>query len=379
MDEYHYYEFQAIDCFLTDKEMEELRTCSTRAEITPNSFSNAYTWSHFKGDEDLWLEKYFDAFFYHSSCGSRSLKFRMPPSFTDYETVVSYCNGTNASARTNNEQIFIEFSSQGTLHEEEGIRLSSFLSLREELDRGDLRCLYLGWLANMQNGCYADHVLEPAVPPGLSTLSQSLQDLAKFLRIDQDLLKVATVKSACSDGKKAESLDLRSWLKQMSAEDKEKFLGDILEGSINGDYYPVIHLIRHFNLSNPLNQKKMDSLRTVGELCCEYKKVAEEHCIMEQAKAAAKLAEEERVNKLIKQKRFNELIGSELLVWEQIELFMTQRHSSSYNKALDLLATLRDLAKMANEKLFFDQLKDFQDRHSRKLLFMEELQKLLTS
>ena len=61
MSEYQYYEFQAIDRDLTDKEISELRAFSTRADITPNSFVNEYAWGNFKGDEDLWIEKYFDA------------------------------------------------------------------------------------------------------------------------------------------------------------------------------------------------------------------------------------------------------------------------------------------------------------------------------
>jgi hypothetical protein len=40
MSEYQYYEFQAIDRPLTERQMDELRKLSTRAEITPTSFTN---------------------------------------------------------------------------------------------------------------------------------------------------------------------------------------------------------------------------------------------------------------------------------------------------------------------------------------------------
>ena len=56
MSEYQYYEFQAIDRPLTDEEMAELRSYSTRARITPTSFGNDYSWGSFKGDEDAWME-----------------------------------------------------------------------------------------------------------------------------------------------------------------------------------------------------------------------------------------------------------------------------------------------------------------------------------
>jgi len=42
MSEYQYYEFRAVDRPLREDEMEELRAISTRAEITPTSFTNTY-------------------------------------------------------------------------------------------------------------------------------------------------------------------------------------------------------------------------------------------------------------------------------------------------------------------------------------------------
>ena len=40
MSEYQYYEFQAIDRPLAEQEMRTLRSCSTRATITPTLFTN---------------------------------------------------------------------------------------------------------------------------------------------------------------------------------------------------------------------------------------------------------------------------------------------------------------------------------------------------
>lgn len=72
MSEYQYYECQAIDRPLTEKEMAEVRSYSTRARITPTrGFVNDYSWGSSKGDEDAWMVRYFDAFLYlaraHSS------------------------------------------------------------------------------------------------------------------------------------------------------------------------------------------------------------------------------------------------------------------------------------------------------------------------
>ncbi|HEX9986359.1 MAG TPA: hypothetical protein VGF69_24085 [Thermoanaerobaculia bacterium] len=78
MSEYQYYEFQALDRRLTAAEMARLRFFSTRARITPTSFVNEYEWGDFKGDEDAWMEKYFDAFLYFANWGTRVFRLRLP-------------------------------------------------------------------------------------------------------------------------------------------------------------------------------------------------------------------------------------------------------------------------------------------------------------
>jgi hypothetical protein len=60
MSEYQYYEFQAVDRRLTEKEMSELRNVSSRAKITPHSFTNEYHWGDFKGNPDRWMNTSMD-------------------------------------------------------------------------------------------------------------------------------------------------------------------------------------------------------------------------------------------------------------------------------------------------------------------------------
>jgi hypothetical protein len=47
MSEYQYYEFQAVDRCLTEGETDELRSFSSRADITTHSFINNYSWGSF--------------------------------------------------------------------------------------------------------------------------------------------------------------------------------------------------------------------------------------------------------------------------------------------------------------------------------------------
>lgn len=86
MSEYQYFEFQAIDRPLTKKALTELRSYSTRAQITPTTFVNDYSWGNFKGDADLWMTKYFDAFLYFANWGTRILKLRLPEKLLNAKT-----------------------------------------------------------------------------------------------------------------------------------------------------------------------------------------------------------------------------------------------------------------------------------------------------
>jgi hypothetical protein len=87
MSEYQYYEFRAVDRPLTEDQMAELRSVSSRADITPTSFVNVYNWGDFKGDPYKWMEKYFDAFLYLANWGTRWLMFRISKKLVDAAAV----------------------------------------------------------------------------------------------------------------------------------------------------------------------------------------------------------------------------------------------------------------------------------------------------
>src|SRR5947209_2732259 len=95
MSEFQYYEFQALDRPLTDREQKELRALSTRAEITEHSFTNEYHWGDFKGSPEKLMEKYFDAFFYVANWGTRRLMLRLPRGLVDLAAMRPYVVGDN--------------------------------------------------------------------------------------------------------------------------------------------------------------------------------------------------------------------------------------------------------------------------------------------
>ena len=96
MGEYQYYEFQKVDDRLSEKEMQELRAYSTRARITPTSFINEYHFGGFKGNADLWIEKYFDGYLYLANWGTREVQLAVPAKMLPSETARRYCSSRAA-------------------------------------------------------------------------------------------------------------------------------------------------------------------------------------------------------------------------------------------------------------------------------------------
>jgi hypothetical protein len=69
--------------------------------------------------------------------------------------------------------------------------MGSLLPLRQDLLRGDYRCLYLAWLRSVQEEEVEDDEHEPPVPPGLREESEPLSAFGSFFEIELDLIEAA--------------------------------------------------------------------------------------------------------------------------------------------------------------------------------------------
>src|SRR5690349_20084570 len=88
--EYQYYEFVAVDRSLSREEMAELRSISSRAQITPTRFTNFYDFGNFKGDEIDFLERFFDAHVYVANWGTHLFLIGFPERGVDVEALKAY-------------------------------------------------------------------------------------------------------------------------------------------------------------------------------------------------------------------------------------------------------------------------------------------------
>ena len=133
--------------------------------------------------------------------------------------------GETVRVRRTARFVIVEFGSESEWDgEDDGTRwIASLMPLRSDLLRGDLRCLYLGWLRTAQDGGLDEDELEPPVPAGLQELSGPLDALIEFLEIDDDLVEVAAQASEPLTAGPSRK-ELSAWIRGMPEKDKNELL-----------------------------------------------------------------------------------------------------------------------------------------------------------
>ncbi len=375
MSEYQYYEFQAIDRPLTKREMGELRSFSSRATITPTRFVNHYEWGSFKGNPSAWMEKYFDAFLYLANWGTHELMLRLPRRVLDLATAQQYCCGESASARATGEQIILEFRSEdenGEWVEEDTGHLSSLIPLRADIASGDLRALYLAWLACVQTGDFDDADEEPSYPPGLGRLSAPLEAFIEFMRIDRDLLEVAAAGSPEAGGT-ASTVEVERWVSSLPEAEKTSLLVRLVEGD---EPHLRAELVRRFHESRTATSPRAAvKRRTVGELL----KAAEQHAEARQQREAERTAQErarrEQEAAEARERHLAALAQREAEAWRQVDTLIATKQPSRYDDAVKLLKDLRDVAMRAGRQGEVEaRLVRLRERHAKKPSLIARLQ-----
>jgi hypothetical protein len=263
MSEYQYYEFLALDRPLTDKQRAELRSLSTRAEITATRFVNEYQWGDLKGDPQKMMERYFDAFLYLANWGTRRLMFRLPRGVLDEGTADLYCYTDAASLLETSDHLIVSLYADRDPDEywdETHGELAAMVQARSELAAGDLRLLYLGWLLAVQSDDVDDEDTEPPVPAGLGELSAPLRAVADFLDVDEDLLAVAA--GASPGPREDDQGGLAEWVASLSTKEKDALLARVVSGE--GAAVQAL-LLRRFRGVSGQNEAVV-STRTAAEL-----------------------------------------------------------------------------------------------------------------
>jgi len=240
MSEYQYHEFLAIDRPLDEQQQAEARELSDRARITATSFVNDCDWSSFRGDPRKMMERYYDAHVNVAS-GIHQVMLRLPRAFLSLETAGQYCIDPLVCAWASGKNLILDLNSQDDSGDQaKGAEdsLSAIVGIRAELAAGDLRPLYLAWLAawgtwerDEDAFDYAEEdETEPPVPAGLKAITAPQRALADFLRLDPDLLAVAAEASPLLPETKDDPGEMARWIKDLPASDKDRLLHEVAQG-----------------------------------------------------------------------------------------------------------------------------------------------------
>lgn len=380
MSEYQYYEFQAVDRPLDDRQLRALRNLSTRARITPTSFVNHYDWGDFKGDPAALMEQCFDLHLYLANWGTHRFMLRLPRRFLDLRLARHYCAGEAAAVRATAEHVILDFESrneEGGDWEVDGDGsgwLSALAPLRGELMQGDLRCLYLGWLLCVREGLVDGDAHEPAVPPGLAKLSGPLAAFAEFMRLDEDLLVVA----AGASGDERSDLrhrEVEARVRALPEAEKTALLLRFIDG---GDPHLAVELRRHFADADADGTPPggAPGRRSAAELLAAAEARAEERRQRAAKREAKEHARREREQAAARAKHLEELAKREDMAWRETEALINTKQPRNYGRALDLLKDLRDLgAHLDKDDAFAAALRSLRSRHAKKPSFLARLDK----
>ena len=360
MSEYQYYEFLALDRPLTDAELGRVRALSTRAQISRTRFVNEYQWGDFKGDPDVLLDRFYDAHLYFANWGTRILMLGLPFALLDLSTADEYCDGESAFVRRTGKNVVLRWCSEDEDGEEDWADggpgpLGALVGVRAELAAGDLRPLYLGWLAAVSAGSYGSfeesddrdedaEVLEPAVPPGLDRLTGAQRALAGFLRVDADLLDAAAEASA-EPGAEADetALAVDQWIKGLTTGEKDAALRRLLG---DDDPHARAELLRAARPEARSADGRRRTVRTLVEAAAMRSEARERE---RRRQAAAERERREQQARQERERRLDELAGQGERPWSEVSALIAGKSARHYQAAVALLADLRELSTRGGE------------------------------
>jgi hypothetical protein len=391
MSEYQYYEFRAVDRPLAKDELADLRARSSRATITPTRFVNVYNYGDFRGDPAALMETYFDMFVYIANWGTHQFMLRLPRHLLDPAVAMRYCMEEGAEAREAGEFVILDYRSEDEggnwIDDDEGAEwMIALLPVRAALASGDLRPLYLGWLSYLwyyevdeetdDNEGVADYeeidpeTVEPPVPPGLRTLPEELEALARFLRVGEDLLEAAARDSADLDMAGTSREALKQWIGSLAESEKDMLL---LRLAADGDATLQADLLQRFRRATAPDEPSAGR-RTIGQLLAAARQRAEERQRREAEHAALEHARKQREAEAARSRHLDRLAGQEPALRQQVDALIATKRPTEYDQAVTLLEDLRDLAAHAGQTAAFAaHLDELRAEHARKPSFIQRL------
>lgn len=381
MSEYQRYEFMTVDRPLTAEELKAVNQLSSHIEANSTYAFIEYSWGDFKHDPIKVLHKFFDGFLYWANWGSPQLAFRFPHGVLPADLLEGYYleDYVTLTPHEDYDILNFEFGEMEAPDEWLEYSLGSMIAIRDELLNGDLRSLYIAWLASEaawrnyeeDEQYYArDEVHEaddeddmrgvPVIPTGFKMLTAAQQSLAQLLQVPSDLLAVVARHS--SAGTTAASDDVEAWVELLPLERGRNYL---------------VRLARN---EAGLSRKLLKELRDLGrgEAKAPLPEGERVNYVTLLAESRALKAEREREQRLkerqAREQHLQEIHDHEAAYWQQVEQAAALGTSSGYDKALQFLLDLRAAADQFREsRQFQTRFQAWAQRHLRRPALLRRL------
>lgn len=352
MSEYQRYEFMTCDRPLTPAQLEEVNDLSSHIEASSTHALIEYNWGDFKYDPIEVLENYFDGFLYWANWGSPQLALRFPHGILPADLLAGYDfdDLVTFTQHAKYDILDIHFGEMEGPDEWIEYELGSLIALRDELMEGDLRSLYVVWLAGQpwieiedeedeeHDDDNADSTIPP-VPPAFGELTSAQQALAALLQVPSELLAAAALHS--TKAAKSSTDDFDSWVKALPEKLKDAYLLRLVQNE-PGLSRQFIRELRE------LNRDVNKPAEPTGE------RVAYSQLLVESKEVKARLAREKRQREeAARLSRLQEVHAYQDTYWRQVEQAAGRGTASGYDEALQGLLELRDAAKHFKESQAF--------------------------
>lgn len=368
MSSFQLYEFQTLDGVLSNNDYAYLQSLSSRAELTATSARYTYSYSDYRADPLDVLDRCFDILLYQASYGVRQLAIRLPKAIASPSHYEPYCLPDLISLQTTEKSVLINISIATQDYScwlSEESRLAEIVDIREALLQGDLRVLYLAWLASAYaEDCSFDRdkTLEPPIPPNLKKLSPALEQFADIFEIDLDLISAAATHSETVSAPSAEPIE--DWIAELSEAERNHYLLRVAQGERNIGIELIQKLREQFG-QQPSMPTSQTGSRTFAELEATAQQKSNEQII--KAKAEAEKIEQQRIESLIPQVD---------KLWQLIRHLIERGQAKTYDEAVAHLVDLQAITTLQNNSTTFQKrVNEIAEEFSRKRSLISKLKR----
>jgi hypothetical protein len=378
MSEYQRYEFMTSDRALTREQLDAVNTLSSHIEATSTHALVEYNWGDFKHDPIKVLHQFFDGFLYWANWGAPELAFRFPHGILPRDLIESYDleEFVAFTQHPDYDILDIHFGELEAPDEWVDYELGSLMAIRDELMEGDLRALYIVWLAGqmMIEGYEEDEdedededevedweISVPPVPPGFGTLTAAQQSLAELLQVPQELLTAAARHSKAADPSTGE--DVAARVKLLPPERQSEYLVRLARNEPG--------LSRRFLKElRELDQDRSGERPAQGDHVTYATLLAESRAIKGQIERERR--EQERLARL---RHLQEIHEHQDDYWRQADLAAVRASGASYDEATRIVAELREVAEHYKEtRQFQERFRAWVYPHLRRPALVKRLQ-----